>query len=301
LISPSVYYAARKCKVPVVQTIHNFRLLCPNGVLNRNGSVCEECIEKGLLCSIKNACYRESKIQTAVVANMLALHRIIGTYNKIDYIFLTEFNRHKFRKLLGASADKHSIKPNFEYIDRLSQSDKREDFFVYIGRLDKNKGIDFLIDNWNEDKELYVFGNGALENEVTAIAGSRSNIHYMGFQPQQVIWEYLAKATAMVFPTDLYEGFPMTIIESFAFGTPVICSDIGNGADIIKAADAGVAYECRNKQALYNAIEEVENNFDEYSNNALRAYDSNNTPEANYRIIKRIYERITNKNDKRQS
>ena len=79
----------------------------------------------------------------------------------------------------------------------------------------------------------------------------------MGFQPQDIIWSYLAKATAMLFPTDLYEGFPMTIIESFALGTPVICSDIGNGADIVKKEQAGVAYRRRDKADMLRAIDET--------------------------------------------
>ena len=88
LISPSVYYAAWKCKVPVVQTIHNFRFICPNGVFFRDNKTCEDCLNKGLSCSLKHSCYRNSKIQTLVLVNMLRFHRIIGTYKKLDYIFL---------------------------------------------------------------------------------------------------------------------------------------------------------------------------------------------------------------------
>lgn len=292
LISPSVYYAARKCGIPVVQTIHNFRFLCPNGVFYRDGHTCEDCLEKGLSCSLKHGCYRNSKIQTLVVVNMLRFHRLIGTYKKINYIFLTDFNRSKFRSLLGNRLEKEPVKPNFEYIALPSLSKERKDHFVFIGRLDKNKGIDFLVRSWPEDRELYIFGNGMLEEPVKAACEYKMNIHYMGFKPQEEIWEYLGTAKAMLFPTDLYEGFPMTIIESFALGTPVICSDIGNGADIVEKEHAGVSYATRSEEDLFRAINDIELNFDVYSKNAKNAYEKNYTPQANYKQLKSIYEAI---------
>ncbi len=292
LISPSVYYSAWKCGVPVIQTIHNFRFICPNAVFFRNDRTCEECLKKGLNCGIKYACYRESKLQTIVLVNMLRVHRFFGTYKKLHYIFLTEFNREKFRGLLGSRLDDQYIKPNFEYITLPEKNELRDGSYIFIGRLDRNKGIDFLVDNWNINKELYIFGNGALENYVKEVCQKNGKLHYMGFQSQNIIWHYLAKATALLFPTDLYEGFPMTLIESFAFGTPVICSDIGNGADIVKNDQAGMVYKQRNSKELYKAINDVEKNFELYSNNARRAYKSKYTPEANYIHLKSIYEAV---------
>jgi glycosyltransferase involved in cell wall biosynthesis len=292
LVSPSIYFAAWKCKVPVIQTIHNFRFLCPNGVFFRDDETCEDCLEEGLKCSIKHGCYRNSKLQTMVLVNMLRVHRLIGTYKRLRYIFLTEFNKEKFRSLLGEKLDQQFIKPNFEYIELPDIIDERDGSYIFIGRLDKNKGIDFIVDNWSSEKELYIFGNGALEQYVSDACKRNSKLHYMGFQSQEMIWKYLAKATAMIFPTDLYEGFPMTLIESFAFGTPVICSDIGNGADIVRKAQAGVSYKRRDKDDLLRAIEIVEKNFEEYSVNAMTAYKKNYTPEANYMQLKSIYEAV---------
>lgn len=292
LISPSVYYAAWKCRVPVVQTIHNFRFICSNGVLFRGDRTCEECLLHGLRCGIKHACYRNSKLQSLVLVNMLCVHRVLGTYKKLRYVFLTDFNKGKFKKLLGSKLNEQFIKPNFEYIDYPEQRKARDGSFVFIGRLDKNKGIDFLVDSWSIDKDLYIFGNGAMEKYVKEVCNMNPKLHYMGFQAQQVIWEYLAKATAMIFPTDLYEGFPMTIIESFALGTPVVCSDIGNGADIVGQNQAGVMYKRRDSNELLKAIENVENNFSQFSNNAKTAFMTKFTPEVNYNQLKTIYEAV---------
>jgi len=300
LISPSVYYAARRCKIPVIQTIHNFRFICANGVLSRDGMPCMACVKYGLRCALCNRCYRNSRLQTFVLVNMLWIHRLLGTYKKVRYIFLTDFNREKFRSLLGDWLERQFTKPNFEYIDADSGFNvcerQRENAYVFIGRLEKNKGIDFLLKAWESEKEreLYIFGNGELQERVESVCCTNSRLHLMGFQPRETVLEYLRKARGMIFPTDLYEGFPMTIIEAFSMGTPVVCSDIGNGADIIRKHDAGVPYAVRDMDAFRNALERLEAGFDQFSKNARAAYLENYTPEVNYRLLKSIYEEVIN-------
>lgn len=293
LISPAVYYAAWSCNVPVIQTIHNFRFMCPNGIFFSDGTVCEDCIHKGLGCSIKKGCYRNSKIQTAVVANMLTIHRMLGTYKKLRYIFLTDFNRTKFKSLLGCKCNNEFIKPNFEYINNSSDNAERDDSFIFIGRLEESKGIAFLLKVWKDiKKNIYIFGDGTYKNEVLQSQRDNPYIHYMGFKDQSVIFEYLRKAKALIFTSEWYEGFPMTLIESFSCGTPVICSDIGNGADIIKKTNAGIIYKTSNIISLQNAVGQIECKFDEISHNAKTAYKDCFTPQSNYKVLKRIYEKV---------
>lgn len=293
LISPSVYYSAWKCHVPVVQTIHNFRFMCPNGILFSDGKVCEYCIQKGLGCSIKKGCYRNSKLQTIVVANMLKIHRILGTYKKLRYIFLTEFNRTKFKTLLGSKYEKEFIKPNFEYINDSTDDFERDDSFIFVGRLDGYKGIPFLMNAWKDiQRDLYIFGDGEYKDTVIETQKHNPHIHYMGFRQQSEIFDYLKRAKALIFPSELYEGFPMTLIESFSFGTPVICSDIGNGADIVKKANAGIVFGLGNKNDFQNAVAKIDEAFDNLSRNARKAYKNHFTPEANYKELKRIYEKV---------
>ena len=296
LISPSVYYAARRCGVPVIQTVHNFRFICPNGVLSRNGMPCIACLKYGLGCALSNRCYRNSWVQTLVLVNMLWVHRLLGTYRKIRYIFLTDFNREKFRNLLGDGLDRQYTKPNFEYIDLPSSECARDRSYVYIGRLEKDKGIDFLLKAWETERErdLYIFGTGELQETVEAACEKNHRVHWMGFQPKEVVLEYLQRAHGFIFPTDLYEGFPMTIIEAFAMGTPVICSDIGNGADIVRKHSAGVPYAVRDAESFWHAVQKVETDFDVLSQNARKAYLENYTPEVNYQQLKSIYEDVLN-------
>lgn len=292
LISPSVYYAARKCGVPVIQTVHNFRFLCANGVFSRDGRPCEDCLKNGLKCALKHHCYRKSRLQTLVLVNMLRIHRLLGTYQKNRYIFLTDFNREKFRPLLGEWLDHQFTKPNFEYIDPVPFEGIRENAYVYIGRLERDKGIDFLLEAWKDETErdLYIFGNGELQISVEEACKRNKRLHLMGFQPKETILEYLRRCKGMIFPTDLYEGFPMTIIEAFAMGTPVICSDLGNGADIVRKYNAGVPYIARDADSLKDALLRAEDNFDPYSTNARSAYEANFIPAINYDQLKSIYE-----------
>ena len=122
LISPSVYYAALSCKVPVIQTVHNFRLLCPGATFYRDGHICEDCLKYGLKCAVKHGCYRNSKLQTLACVITTKIHRMLGVYRKINYICLTEFNKNKLLELnyrskkIIISPEKVYVKPNFTYM-----------------------------------------------------------------------------------------------------------------------------------------------------------------------------------------
>ena len=298
LISPAIYYAAKRCKVPVVQTIHNFRFLCPNALFYREGNVCEECLKKGVFNAIKYGCYRNSKIQTLVVSVMLSVHRLLGTYKKINYIFLTEFNKEKFRSLLGDYADKQFVKPNFEYIDEQPANHEKIDHnkFVFIGRLDENKGVRSLINAWekvNKEKQLYIYGDGKLADEVKHAEEKNSNIHFMGFQPISTVLQSLKTAEAMVFTSEWYEGFPMTLIEAMAMGVPVVCSDIGNHASIVKMSECGLLYKNKDEDSFIETVNNISEHNEYVRKSARKVYENRYTPEANYKQLKQIYEEVS--------
>ena len=168
LISPSAYYAAAAAGVPVVQTLHNFRLLCPNALLYRDGHVCGDCIGRTVAWpAIVHKCYRESRPATAVTAGMLAAHRVMGTWSHMvaTYITLTEFARQKFIEG-GLPADRLLVKPN-TLRDDPGQGDHRGGFGLFVGRLSNEKGLDVLLDAWRQLREplkLLIVGSGPLED-----------------------------------------------------------------------------------------------------------------------------------------
>lgn len=296
LISPSIYYAARSKKVPVVQTIHNFRLLCPGATFTINGEICEKCVFKGLRQSLRYRCYRNSLSETFIMYITLNLHRIIGTYNKLKYITLTEFNKKKLLELVKDSNDIY-VKPNFlektEIVERTM-----EDYFVYIGRLDSIKGINFLVETWKEVDEniyLYVIGTGPEEYKVKKYIEDNNikNINMLGFMERKMAFEIIQKSRAIIVPSRWYEGFPMTIVESFSLGVPVIGSKIGNIESIIDNENNGLLFNYSNKYELKEVIESIFSNKEQnkkLGKNAYNTFIENYTDKENYKILKRIYE-----------
>lgn len=296
LISPSIYYAARYKKVPVVQTIHNFRLLCPGATFTRNGEICEDCVYKGLGQALNHKCYRGSLAQTFIMYAMLKFHRTIGTYDKINYITLTEFNKNKLLSLVKDESNIY-VKPNFvEKRDKVERV--LEDYFVYIGRLDDIKGINFLVEAWKEIDEkinLYVIGTGPEECQLNEFIKKNNitNIKLLGFMQREEAFKIIQKSRAIIVPSKWYEGFPMTIAESFSLGVPVIGSKVGNIQSIIDDKNNGLLFEMNNKENLNKVIKKVFYNKkenEEMGENAYKAFYENYTDIKNYENLKEIYE-----------
>lgn len=294
LVSPSIYYAARKMHIPVVQTIHNFRLVCPNGLLYRDNHICEECPNNSLKCAIKHNCYRNSKLQTIINVIMLKIHRITGIYKYVDFIFLTEFNKDKFlefnKKDHVFDEEKFYVKPNFINIDNnnSNQNQKREGY-IYVGRLDISKGIKEVVEAWSQvkDEKLTICGTGDLENELRAyIQDNNLNIEMLGKVSLETVYELFSKSKAFIFSSLWYEGFPMVILESLACNTPVITRDIGNASRIVD----------ENKGLKYDNIEELIKiiNEDKISQKKYNIEIDEYTKTKNYSLLKNIYEEVMN-------
>lgn len=297
LISPSVYYAARKCKIPVVQTVHNFRLLCPGATFYRDGHICEECVGKGLRCSVKHKCYRNSKAQTMICAFSTWYHRIRKIYGRINYICLTEFNKSKLLLLKQIRTEQIFVKPNFvSSANDMIPGDKRQDRFVFAGRLDKLKGIDVLIEAWklmgSNAPELVLCGSGPMEEWCRAeIEKYHLNISMKGFLPNEEVRSVLAGSRAMILPTQWYEGFPMSMVESFSVGTPVICSDLGNAGSLIEDGVNGLKFSSCSSEALAFAVNKIDQCPDIYRR-TFSLYKEKYTEDRNYRQLLEIYDSI---------
>lgn len=295
LISPSVYYAAISCKVPVVQTIHNFRLLCPGAIFYRDGHICEDCIKKGLRCSIKHNCYRNSKIQTLACVVSMKFHRMTGIYGKINYICLTEFNKEKLLLLKQIKKEKVFIKPNFtRNPGNIIPANKRENRIIFAGRLDKLKGVDILFKAWKQmeesDIELMVCGTGPLETWCKEFIKNNKikNIKMPGFVSNPEIHKLIANSKALILPTQWYEGFPMSIVEAFSVGTPVICSDLGNAGNIVDEGVTGAKFKYNSTEELIKAIIRIYNYSDIYKT-IIEKYKNKYTSDKNYKILSNIY------------
>lgn len=299
LISPAVYYAARSCRKPVVQTIHNFRLLCPGATFYRDGHICEDCVQQGLQCAVKHSCYRNSRMQTLACVINLKFHRMTGIYRQIHYICLTEFNRGKLLQLPGLKPEQVDVKPNFALQKESKEvtAGEREDFFLYAGRLDPLKGVQPLLEAWTRMGEqapkLIMCGSGPLEDwcRETIEKHHLSSVDFRGQTPWEEVQKLMEKARAMILPTQWYEGFPMTIVEAYSKGTPVIGPDMGNVGDLILEGRTGWKYNPKQTEGLEKVIRKAaEEGLD---NKEIQTYyEQMFGAECNYQKLMQIYQSV---------
>lgn len=258
-ISPSIYAECRKAEVPVVQTLHNFRLLCPGATFYRDGHICHECVTRGLHRSILHGCYRNSRVASAAVAGMLATHRRLPTWshNIAGYIALTEFARQQFIGG-GLPAEKICVKPNFVDPDP-GPGAQSGGYAIFVGRLSPEKGLQTLLEAWfrlGNSIELRIVGDGPLRAELANYAEQEglSSVHFMGRLDRETTQQAIKDACFLILPSVCYENFPMTIVEAFAAGTPVICSHLGAMQEIVAHQQTGLHFEHSSSEHLADRV-----------------------------------------------
>lgn len=312
MVSPSVFYAAFGCRVPVVQTLHNFRMLCPAGSFFRDTVICEECVADGLRCSVRHKCYRGSTSQTVVSAMILKIHRMLGTYRRVNFICLTEFNRNKLLNALNApsvpkqrwavDADRVYIKPNFTFAEGLAPSSEsgQEEYFLFAGRVEALKGIDIAIKAFEKlpEKKLYIAGTGPMMEEMQAYVKEHqlTNIRFLGYLQKEEMSERFYHAKAVIMTSQCYEAFAMTIAEAYSYGVPVIAGSVGNMDGMVKEGITGVKFQYNSAEELAEKVREFETlDIQKLKENARAFYQERLRPEDNYKKLEEIYEDILTK------
>jgi len=297
LISVAGYQACRDNGVPVVQTIHNYRMLCPKATLFRNGEVCEDCAGKVFPWpGILHACYRNRRVETAVVAAMSGFHQLARIrQNRVNmFIVLTSFARELFIAN-GLQEEKIFIKPNFIIPDP-GPGEHKGNFALFAGRLSDEKGIISLIEAWKgiEDFQLRIVGDGPLYEMAAEIIRKHNlaNIKLMGGIPRQEVIDLMQTASFLVFPSIWYEGFPVTLAEAFACGLPVLGSSIGAVKEIIDDDKTGLLFRPGDVQDLQRAIQWVLTNpvkMEQMGKRAREKYLNEYTQERNYKLLMDVY------------
>jgi glycosyltransferase involved in cell wall biosynthesis len=295
LISPSAYLACNELNIPCVQTLHNFRLLCPNALFFRNGHLCEHCISKivpwpGLIYS----CYRNSFIQSATVVTMLAIHNFLKTWNKyIDrFIVFTEFAKKKFVEG-GLFEHKIMVKPNFATFDP-GEIKERDTFALYVGRLSKEKGLQTLLLAWKglRDIPLKIVGEGPMMDEVRLKVKRMKSVEVVGHCSHEQTIDMMKKASMLIFPSECYEGFPLTVIEAFAAGLPVIASRLGAMAELIEDGRTGLHFRPGDYLDLSEKVLGLYFKSEERKRIGMEArteFLSKYTGQINYEMLMKIY------------
>lgn len=290
LISPSLYWAAADARVPVVQTLHNFRLMCLNGLFLRNNQVCEDCLGHLPWRGVMHKCYRGETTASGVLASTLTLHRGLRTYRtKVSrYIALNDFCRRKFIEG-GLPAERIVIKPNFVDSPALDTSSIRQGL-LFVGRLSAEKGVQTLAKAAAllPHADLRVAGEGP---ETTVLDGL-GNVTRLGSLPSAAVRQEMNRAIALVVPSICYETFGLVIVEAFASGTPVLASRIGVLTDLVREGETGLCFEPGDPKDLADkmswALAHPEQ-MAQMGRNARAQYEAEFSADENYRLLMKIY------------
>lgn len=299
LISPSAYGACAAAGVPVVQTLHNYRLICAGAMLYRDGVPCEDCVGGSLLPALRHRCYRDSLPATVSVVNMLWSNRRRGTYSSLvqRYVALTEFARERFIAG-GLPADRIVVKPNALTSPPPAGSGKGG-HVVFVGRLSAEKGVHTLIDAWRAlpDIRLKIAGDGPMRAQLEEQARRDGlNVEFMGRLERSRVAEVLGEALFSVVPSQWFEGFPMVVVEAFACGTPVVASRLGSLAEIVREEITGRLFTPGDPEALAAAVRAMfhaPEALREMRKHAREEFEARYSAAASFQTLMEIYQRAS--------
>lgn len=295
LMSPSAYHAVRAEGAAVVQTLHNYRLLCPKATFFRDNKTCEECLHKKVKWpAIKHGCYRDSRAASTAVAAMLTVHGTLGTYRKqIDaYIACSTFTRDKMIEG-GYPGDRIHYKPNFLAADPgLGAGDGG--YAMYLGRLSPEKGIEVLVKAWDQldDVPLKVVGKGPLQDQIESLASRHDNVTHRDWVTFPELGQILSRAAFLVLPTMNYEGFPRVIVEAYAHGVPVVATNFGAMGRVVVDGETGRHIDYGDAEGLARVSQELLNDTEQLQRlrqGARAAYERSYTADINYQTMISIY------------
>lgn len=298
LITPSIYYVAKKLKVPIVQTVHNFRYMFPKSILFRRGIECPVCLNRSLVFPAPfHACYRESIAYTVPFSLSHMFHYLMGSFNLVDaFVFPSGFIKRYFQKNSGLDSFKFHLVRNvagFENGPRLSK--EKGDNFIFVGRLSNEKGIMEILEIFarHPEMKLIVLGDGPLRKEVLKYKKYK-NIEILGYLPGRKVFSMLKKASFTIIPSKWHEVMPTVLAESFAAGTGVIVPKFGVFKELVKKGKTGMFYRQKDMISLENILTRTSGNKKlayYLGNNSYKEYKSY-TKESFYNRLFEVYSKL---------
>jgi glycosyltransferase involved in cell wall biosynthesis len=292
LFSPSVLRAAQRLGLPIVATLHNFRLMCANAVLQRDGRPCESCVGKLPLSGVAHGCYRESRVQTLPLATSIGVHNTLHTWERYVTTFVapSEFVRERYAAG-GFDPDRIAVKPHAVPHSGAVRSGPGE-AVVFLGRLVEDKGFADLLEAWDSSfGQLLVVGDGPLRGEAEARARRDPSVKVLGQLPWSDCMDVLRSARAAVVPARSYETFGLVVVEAFAHGVPVVASRLGALAELVDDGETGALAEPGDTEGLRKALGLVTDPVTSvtFGQRARQVYLDRFTPERDLAATERIY------------
>jgi len=304
VLTPSVYQACKDEGIPVIQSLHNFRPLCLNALLLREGKICEDCPKnKNFISGVLNKCYKNSFMVSLYIAFIFTIYkgRRIWSSKVTFYIAATEFVKKKYAEY-GFDKDKFFVKPNISYPSS-KDGGSDESYALYVGRLSEEKGVDTLLEAWalKINIPLKIIGNGDLSENLKKYAEDRciNNVEFLGFIEPQDCEGYLKNARFLIIPSVCYENFPRVLAEAFSCNVPVIASNSGAMTEIVKDGETGLLFDCGDPKSLRDKVGDLvadQKLIDEMKRNITNESEKYSA-EVNYRILLNIYEQAIKENN----
>jgi glycosyltransferase involved in cell wall biosynthesis len=290
LLSPSIYWVAAKHQVPVVQTIHNFRLSCLQASFLRNEKICLDCLGHVPWKGVIHKCYKKSYKYSAVLAMMLQFHKLLGTYkNKVPiFIALNGFCKNKLIEM-GLPKEKIHIKPNFVDVNNMDL-DKKMGNPLFVGRISTEKGIQTLAKSIKKLPSIMfdIVGDGPEKYLLKKLP----NVRLLGLLNQDSVYRLMRKAPFLILPSICYENMPRTLVESFGNGTPIIASNRGALSELIEHKKTGLLFDVGSSDHLKDTVLWAFNNPErmlQMGINAKNIYMQQYTSQSNYQQLMTIY------------
>lgn len=300
LLGPTAYFALKEASIPIVHTLHNYRLICLKGTFYAKNRICEDCSSEKFFKAVLKRCWRGSFLLTFFLARMLSKNTKNRAFRDVPdaFITLSKFSRNKFREA-GFSEDKLFVKPNF--VDFKFNEEKKENYGLFLGRLVDYKGVDTLLKAYAKlDKHyLKIIGDGPMFTEVERRIKNLKNVELLGALPHEEAINYLKKAAFIVFPSECYENMPLAIIESLACGTPVVATNLGVMKELIEDNVTGLLFKSQNPDDLIKKIKFLTDNSElcgKMKINARKSYEARFTRQINYDILMNIYNKAISNN-----
>jgi glycosyltransferase involved in cell wall biosynthesis len=299
LLTPSVLRGAHSAGVPVVTTLHNTRLLCARGDFFRDGTICRDCVGRVPVPALAHGCYRDSALATAPILLSTAVHRKAWRDLPSAYIFVSEAHRQALAEMEFPS-DRCHVKWNLvPRPPKVARS--HENLVLYLGRLDRAKGIELVMNAWERFQntfpgsglELVIAGDGPLAGAVREWAGRHEDVRMLGMIDHTESSNWLARARACVVPSLVRESFGLVVVESMALGVPPVVADHGALPELVQEGVDGVRFRPGDAADLARVLVDIARNPDRWQDlgrAAKRAYDTRFDPDRNLAQLTAIYE-----------
>lgn len=304
VLSPAVFQAARRAGAAVVVSLHNTRFMCPAASFFREGRPCMDCFGKPFAWpGVLHGCYRNSRAQTAVNAAVTAVHRLIGTWAKdVDrYVVFTEYHRELFERA-GLPSAKLFVKPHFVTALEMPEREDSADYALYAGRLDREKGVQTLVQAFELAHErspdasppLYVCGDGPLRDAVQrSLELGRIRGKLLGWVPRAELHALMARARFLVWPSEGSESFGLVAAEALACGIPVLASDAGGAPYVVPTEAGGLYFRSGDAEDLARRVAQMSrmpsDTIQEMRVRARRVFEERYSPRANLRLMEELY------------